>query len=98
MIKPTGKHLLVSRIFRPYLGSIAIPETLQDDCNIGGPKECRVIAAGPKVEKDIEPGDRVICHSWTEGPIEAGDRHYIITEQQVLAVIKKGEPEPHDHP
>jgi co-chaperonin GroES (HSP10) len=68
---------------------------MADDFNTGGPKLYTVLAVGPGrrtkrglvVPLPIQPGDRVLCHSYTEGPVDLADDTKIITGEQVLAIF-----------
>lgn len=65
--------------------------------NVGGPKVFRVLAVGPGrvnrkgllIPVEAEPGDRVICHSYTSGPIDLGGERHLIKADQILAVLPK---------
>jgi len=81
--KLLGKRLLVQEILRPtFEGGIHLPDYRMHD----RPREFRVIAIGTK-PVDARPGDRVICHSHFTGPQELGNNLYIITEEEVLAIL-----------
>lgn len=97
-MKLLGNRILVEPFIRNQIGSIILPPTATDLNNTGGPKEWVVIAVGTgRVTKKgvtipidwCRPGDRVLCHSYTEGPQPFGnsDKQFTITESQVLAVI-----------
>lgn len=98
-MKVLANKLLVERIKRPvYPGSvIVLPPILLDDNNTGGPKEFLVLQTGPgrRTRKGVvlpiecEPGDRVICHSYTTGAVEVGNGKMIITDDQIIAVLPK---------
>jgi len=90
-----GNRVLVERINPPETrGGIYLPESARDDNNIGGPKEYRVWMVGPgkTIKGTVVPvecavGDRVICHSYTSGPIEVEPGYFVITADQIIAVI-----------
>lgn len=93
---PLGNRLLVRRVAPPTTrGGIYLPESARDDANTGGPKEFLVLAVGPgrmnakgvRIPIECRPGDRVVCHSYTSGPVPVNDTDHIITEDQILAVI-----------
>jgi co-chaperonin GroES (HSP10) len=90
-----GNRVLVERINPPATrNGIYLPESARDDNNTGGPKEFMVLAVGPgRVVKgknrpvECQPGDRVICHSYTSGPVELEDGTRVITDDQILFVL-----------
>lgn len=80
------------------IGSIFLPPTAKDYYNTGGPKEFVVeeVGTGHVTRKGVqipidwcEPGDRILCHSYTTGPVESGIRDdlFFITPDQILAII-----------
>lgn len=93
-----GNKLLVERVKRPTAsttGSILLPPVAQDDFNTGGPKEYRVLQVGPGrrnrkgvlLPVECSPGDRVVCHSYTDGATVLDDGRLVITDDMILAVI-----------
>ena len=94
-ITPTSNHVLVARIVSEKIGSIYLTARLQDDNNVGGYKVYRVLAVGPgrltrkgvRVPVECEPGDRVICHSYTSGAVPLEGGRHLITDDQILAVL-----------
>ena len=97
-MKLLGNRAIVERVKRKTattVGGILLPETLMDDYNTGGPKEYLVLQVGPGHRNrdgsvrsvEFEPGDRVICHSYTQGVHELPDGRKIITDDMVIAVI-----------
>lgn len=97
-MKLLSNHLHVERVKQTqasYGGRITLPQIALDDINTGGPKEYRVLAVGPgRTNKksvnfpiECEPGDKVICHSYTTGSTELPDGTFIITDDQIIAVI-----------
>lgn len=95
MISPLSNRLVVERVKVEKIGHIFLTNRMQDDNNIGGPKEVRILAVGPgrltrkgvRVPIECEPGDRAIIFSHTAGPEPIGDGKFIITDDQILAVI-----------
>lgn len=98
MMKPLSNHIIVKRVKQPTAavgGMILLPPILVDDYNTGGPKEYEVLAVGPgrrnrkaiTVPVECQPGDRVICHSYTTGVTELDDGHMVITDDMIIAVI-----------
>lgn len=93
----TSNHLLVEPVARERIGSIHLPDQLKDDDNIGGPKEYWVHLVGPgrvtrkgvRIPIEAQPGDRVICQSYTDGPKPFDGRAFVITEDQILMVIPR---------
>lgn len=90
-------NILVERV-KPETNpnsTIVIPQMVLDDLNTGGPKEFRVLAVGPgrsnkkglTVPLECVPGDRIICQSWTTGPVEASPGKFVISADMILAVI-----------
>lgn len=96
-LRLTSNHLLVEPVPRDKLGSIHLPDQLKDDHNIGGPKEYWVHLVGPgrltrkgvRIPVEAQPGDRVVCLSYTEGPKPFDGKAFIITEDQVLLILPK---------
>lgn len=92
-----GNRFLARRVKRPTQtnSTIILPPILQDDDNTGGPKEWEVLAVGPGKQNrngilipiEFGPGDRVICHSYTTGAVEAGDGCSVLTDDMVIAVV-----------
>lgn len=91
-----GNRVLVAPIKPPTtLSGIHLPPSLQDDFNTGGVKLYRVLMVGPgklhpngrHVPMECVPGDRVFCHSYTDGPQEFEDGTKIITYNQIIAVL-----------
>jgi co-chaperonin GroES (HSP10) len=83
-LKILGKRLLVMELptNTATQSGIHLPEYTHHD----RPKLFRVLQLG---SKPVEPkvGDRVICHSHTDGPKPLGDGRMIITEEQILAIL-----------
>lgn len=78
-------------------GGIYLPPIALDDLNTGGPKHFGVLAVGPGrrnrkgrvLPLECQPGDRVICESFTKGVIELKDGTCILSDDMVLAVIPR---------
>ena len=95
-LKPLADHLLVEPIVEETSrGGIFIPESIRSEFN-SGPKLYRVLAVGPgrllrdgvtRVPIECSPGDRVLCHSYDNGPMPLENGQKIIPENQVLLVI-----------
>jgi co-chaperonin GroES (HSP10) len=96
--KLLGNRFLAQRVNPPTTrGGIYLPEIVRDDLNTGGPKEWLVLAVGPgtrckgrMLPIEFGPGDRVICHSYTQGPVPMDDGSAVLTADQVLCVIPHG--------
>lgn len=94
-VKPTGNHLLVSEELPQQIGGIFLTKKAKMDLMLGRPRVFRVLAKGPGkpnrkgvvIPIECEVGDRVICHSYTEGPQDILDDKHIITSDQILAVM-----------
>lgn len=94
-MKPMANNLIVSHIPMEYHGSIVMPESMKDALNTGGVKCFRVHAVGPgrltrkgvRVPIECEPGDRVLCHSYTTGPTPLDNDRMVISAEMILAVI-----------
>ena len=96
-MKILGNRVLLQHIIREQVGAIFVPEESQKSYNSSGPQVYLVIQVGPGLQHKsgkiipipCEPGDRVICHSYTAGPadIELPDNQFILTADQILAVI-----------
>lgn len=90
-----GNRVLVERINPATTrNGIYLPESARDDINTGGPKEYRVLMVGPGrtvngclIPVECAVGDRIICHSYTTGPVDLDDGTKIITDDQIIAVI-----------
>ena len=76
-------------------GGIALPGNVQEDPNYGGVRLYRVLGVGPGRRlkngsldpMPTEPGDRILCHSFTTSPVDLGDGTQIIDLSQVVAVL-----------
>ena len=76
-------------------GGMFLPECATDACNTGGPKLYRVLGTGPGTRNrkgiltpvEAVPGDRVLVHSFTEGPTELGDGTLIVNGHTVIAML-----------
>ena len=91
-IRPLGTKLLVSPALSPKeINGIALPQSIADQYNISDMRLFHVIATGPKCSGIVSPNDRVLCHSYTTGPIdlEDGSGRKFITIDQVIAVVGK---------
>lgn len=68
-----------------------------DDNNTGGPKEYRVLQVGPgrrnrsgePLPVEFTPGDRVICHSYTQGAVEVEPGKFVMDAGMVIAILPK---------
>jgi len=90
---------VAARVHRPtMINGIHLPPTALDYYNTGGPKEFTVemVGTGHVTRKGVqipidwcEPGDRILCHSFTTAPVESGIRDdlFLITPDQILAII-----------
>jgi len=75
-------------------GGIFIPESVRSEFN-SGPKLFRVVAVGPgrRTKKgellpmEVEIGDSVLVHSYTDGPVPFDDKHRLIRKEYVLLVF-----------
>lgn len=99
-MKLLGNKILVERIKSPTAtttGNILLPPIALDDHNTGGPKLFLVLQVGPGLENrkgiplsmECEPGDRVLCQSYTQGAYELSDGRMIITHDMIIAVLPK---------
>lgn len=96
-MKLLGDRVLARVEIQEKIGMIHLPATAQDYYNTGGPKVFKVVAVGTgrttkkgvTIPIPIEPGDKVLCHSFTAAPQESGldDGSFFITTDQILAVI-----------
>jgi len=100
-IRLLGDRLIVRPIPREQIGMIQLPAFTKDDNNVGGAKLFWVMVAGPGkrnkkgvlIPVEAQYGDRVWCHSYTKGPMEANlpNGDMIITADQILMVLPRGE-------
>jgi len=84
-------------------GGLHIPDVARDPNNIGGPKIYRVIAVGgpaltkkgAEIPMEVGVGDRIVCHSYTTGPMNIYDDtgRMIISQDEVLAVLPAAQTE-----
>lgn len=96
-MKPTGNHLLVEEEEPQHIGGIFLTKKLKMDLMLGRPRVFRVLSVGPGrttrkgvlLPIECEPGDRIITHSHTEGPMDLKDGKHIITADQILAVMPR---------
>lgn len=96
-LRLTSDRLLVEPLPTVQTSKIVLPDIAQDDANSGGPKLYRVLAIGPgkvneqgvTIPMEIKAGDRVLAHSYTDGPTDLGDgtTRRIIRQTQVLLVL-----------
>ncbi len=100
MMKLLGNRLLVKPVASQdrTAAGIFLPQGSQDAFNLGSVKCFEVLQvsfplrdfdekAGPAME--AQPGDRVLCQSYTHGPQPLPDGTAIISEDLVLAIIPK---------
>lgn len=88
-IRPLKGKLLCAPIRHDKQGMIHLTERMKFSMELSGVREWRVLRV-PRLDSldpGIVPGDRVITHSFTEGPIELEGGMAIITLSQVLAIL-----------
>jgi len=76
-------------------GGIHLIERTQFEMEHSGVREWRVLNVGPGrrtkkgvlIPMEVNPGDRVLTHSYTEGPTPLKDGTSIINSEQVIAVL-----------
>jgi len=96
-MKMLGNNVLVEPIQYETIGSIVLPEQLKMSQSLGHPTVWWVLAVGPgrltkkgvRVPIECEPGDRVICYSYTEGPKPFDDRRLVVNADTILLVLPK---------
>ncbi len=97
-LKLTSDHIHVAPIVEETTrGGIFLPESVRDEHN-SGPKLFRVLAVGPgrlsrsgdRIPMECSPGDRILAHSYTDGPIGLEDGTKIIRQEQVVLVFPGG--------
>lgn len=94
-MKPLGNHLLVREELHEHIGGIFLTKKAKMDLMLGRPRVFLVLAKGPgrRTRKGVllpiecEVGDRLIVHSYTDGPQDNPDGTAIITADQILAVM-----------
>lgn len=94
-MKPLGKHIIVQEEVAEQIGGIFLTKKAKMDLMLGRPRVFRVISVGPGrltkkgvlIPPECRAGDRIICHSYFEGPIDLPDGRHIITQDQILAVL-----------
>lgn len=99
-MRMTGTHVLVEPELSKQTGMIHLTKSLQFSMNLGKPRVWRVLAVGPGrvtrkgtlIPVECEPGDRVITHSYTEGPVDLEDGKCVITSDQIIAVLPQPKP------
>ena len=94
-----GNRLLVREVLPAEMsaGGIFIPGSVRNSSTFGGTKLFDVLqvswpqrnAKGNPFLSEVLPGDRVITHSYTEGPMPLPDGTEIINESMVLAIIPR---------
>lgn len=94
-MKLLGNRLLV-KVVPPQeqsAGGIIIPENSLDcSSSLCWPKMFDVLQVGtgsPNRPVEAKPGERVLCHSYTSGPVPLEDGTAIIDESLILAIIPK---------
>lgn len=98
-MRMTGNHLLCEPITFNQVGMIHLTGKMQFSMELGRPRVLRVLAKGPgrlnrkgvRIPLECEPGDRVIVHSYTEGPEELPGGRIVITGEQIIAVLPKNQ-------
>jgi|SRR5215831_3995619 len=97
-MKLLGNRIHIKRVQPPTsIGGIYLPPIALDDINTGGPKIYEVLAVGPgrmtkkgvRIPIEVSVGDRILCHSYTDGPSDLEDGTKLITDDQVLLVMPK---------
>lgn len=96
-MKPTGNHVLVREERHEQIGGIFLTQKAKMDLTLGRPRVFRVLATGrgfytrkgALVPIECESGDRVIVHSYTDGPQDLPDGTAIITADQIVMVMPK---------
>jgi co-chaperonin GroES (HSP10) len=94
-MKMIANNVLVEPIEYTQIGSIVLPDQLKMSQELGHPRVFWVIAVGPgrltrkgvRVPIECEPGDRVICHSYTEGPKPFDDRRMVVNADTIIIVL-----------
>lgn len=95
-MKLLRNHIHVAPIVVQRIASIELP-AFMTEYTFDTYRLYRVLQVGPgrttrkgvKIPIECEPGDRVICHSHTTGPMQMEDGTMLITDDQVLAVLPK---------
>lgn len=100
MMKLLGNRLLVKPVASQdkTLSGLFLPQGSEDYFNLGSVKCFDVLDVGrgkPEyfgdtvgyASPDVQPGDRVLCQSYTHGPLPLPDGTAIIDESLVLAII-----------
>jgi len=94
-LKPLSDRIIVEPIVEEISrGGIVIPERARSEFD-GTPKLFRVIAIGPGrttrkgvlVPIECAPGDRVLCHSYEDGPQPIENGQKVIRAGQILLVF-----------
>lgn len=83
-----GNRLLVEEVVAiKSEGGIHFPETAVNHYqHAPGAKLYRVVQLGDKITEPVRVGDRVLCHSYTEGAVPInGGASQIIRENQIIA-------------
>jgi co-chaperonin GroES (HSP10) len=87
-MKLLGNRLLVKPVLvKQSLGGILLPEASQELWHLGSVKMFDVLQVAPRVE--AQPGDRVLCQSYTDGALQLDDGTAIMDERLVLAILPK---------
>ena len=96
-IRPLHDRIIVQRIDEgeQKVGGIIVPDSAKEK-----PQQGKVIAAGngkskddgKRVPLDVKPGDRILFGKYSGQEIKLeGDEYLIMREDDVLAVVEKGD-------
>lgn len=101
-----GNRIIAEPVIETMRGNLHLPATATDYYNTGGVKVFRVLQVGTghlskkgiRLPVECEPGDKVLCHSYSAAPKKFDDRTFVITTDQIIAIIPKqctSKPEKH---
>lgn len=101
-LHPTSNHIHAQPIPTDKIGHIYLTQKLQFSMELGKPRLMRVLATGPgklnkkslRIPIEAHPGDKILVHSYTDGPMDLPDGTVILTDDQILAVLPQNPESP----
>ncbi len=93
-MKILGNNIHAAPVRIDYVGAVVLPETVSIrqnyslwTCLQSGPG--RVNGRGMLIPTEVQPGDRLVCQFNHDGSSQLADGTAIISEDQVLAIIRQ---------
>jgi hypothetical protein len=97
---PCSPRVLCQRIPYEHHGLLALPQKVIFDFQLSRPNVMRVLAVPPgrtvrerALLSEIRAGDRILCYSDTEGPLEISENRQLVPLSMILAVLPQRAPD-----